>query len=495
MLKINKKIFKIIVYIVLFYLFYCLFNILYFNNIYVSLLIDKNIIDNAPKSINPNKEIYNLISFANSYFEENFRIKLIPTNTTILLFPKNAIIEREIGRPHNEKLIISFRNSDYYVASSQYATSSINLMLPFFDNYETLKWVLIHEICHQFNAIDLKMDSSIMNGSLLTFPCTEYIDGATVTNHKFKLIDNNIKLTLDEKTFEIIRLSKNEYELTNHNLFSYPKDRLMKIITLYEELLPYAREPDRIMHEIGEYYYQIENNYAKAYDYLKRSISVEKSEYYLNHEDNYNKIFIDFCQICFKLNKLDDILFYANKINDTSKYSCDKFRYIALAYFMKKDYKNAIESFNKVLSIDNSITEIWHLLGLSCFELVLKDVWSDPYIEEAKKAFEKNIELSPHDPDPYIYLGMISLGQENEKEAREFFKKASTLNPKILSIEKKDGYATLEIKDVTNSNITINTDFNKINELVDNVTDTKLKNIKKENFIISIKYTDRSNNE
>ena len=85
----------------------------------------------------------------------------------------------------------------------------------------------------------------------------------------------------------------------------------------------------------------------------------------------------------------------------------------------KGDFENAINDFNKALSIDSEFVEIYNDRGASLADL--------GNIEDAIKDYKTAISLKPDIPEPFFNLGIIKQDRGELKEAIEYYTEALNL--------------------------------------------------------------------
>ena len=89
-----------------------------------------------------------------------------------------------------------------------------------------------------------------------------------------------------------------------------------------------------------------------------------------------------------------------------------------------KNWKKAVDAYNKVIN-DDQINEMdFYYLGLS--------YWNLKRYEKAKSCFEKTIELKSDFADAYYRLGFIAEKEKNWEKAQDFYEKTLNTLPNHL---------------------------------------------------------------
>lgn len=404
--------------------FYLCFDFLYYSPVTTNVIIVKDVLDKAPPSVDVRKEIKRYLDFSFDYFLKNFNVKFILKDISVLTIPKNNTFEYKDFKPHNERLTIVFQNGD----GGDYGTSTVGRgkisMIITFHEYsnELHKWILLHEICHQYNTIDLIDDQSVMNGYLYNEVANIVKDGTVAKQSRIKEIDPLKELCLDSRSRDIIQASKRYYALGTDGFANYFFTSSKRIVAHYEALLPNARHQSDVNYKLAGYFYQ-NNDFGMALKYALSSVR------YNDNED------ISVSPPGFMGNlPLDEKYFLLTCI---------------YAYINQRDM--AIDSLEKSIAVNNTNRDRLNILSGLYLGEIPKEVWSGEIVEKLKKVNEKMAELDPKDPNPYFLLSMIYMGQENIEKRDEYFDKLFSLNPSLGKVQKKDGYVSLKIVDATDT--------------------------------------------
>lgn len=403
--------------------FYLCFAFYYFSPVTVSVIIDKNLLDNAPASVNPRQEIDHYLKFASDYFMKNFTIMVEIWNVSVLPLEKNHTFEYKDFRPHHERLAIVFQYGggwDYGV--SKVGAGQINMPITFHDySNELHKWILVHEMCHQYNAIDLINDQSVMNGYPYMEVSNVVEDGTTVRRERLKDMKSLPPLELDVRSREIINISKRYYALGMDGVEKYFNYSWKRIVYLYETMIQEARHQSDENFRIANCYY-MNNDSEKALKYALTAVQKNGNEDGFMPSNFMGNIPLE-----------------------------EKHVLLGNIYFMLKKRDMAIASIEKSLSINNTNFGLLKLLsGLYLEELPSED-WSGEMIQKVIKTNERMIELDPKNVYPYQVLSMVYLGQDNKEKLEEYIRKLLSMNPTLIKIIKKNGYVSLKIVDVTDT--------------------------------------------
>lgn len=388
-----------------------------------NVIIDKNLLDKAPTSMNPRKEIDHYLDFAFNYFMDNFDIKFMVKEISVMDLKKNDVIKYKDFKPHHEKFTIIFNDGQGFDSGiSETGNGHIHLTITFHEySNEMQKWVLVHEISHQFQAIDLINEQSVMNG----YPYFEISniveDGTTVRWARLKEMNQVPQLELDARSRDIINISKSYYAMGIDNLADFSPYSLNQIVDHYDALLPKARHQSDVNYKIA-YCYCKNNKFEQALKYALAAVKengnegvLEPSGYmgYTKLDDKYDLL----GKIYYKLNKRDLL----------------------------------IESLEKSIAINNTNSERLKCLSDLYLDEIHADVWNGELIEKVKKLNEQIIAIDPKNTHPYQVLSMIYMGQDNKEKVGEYLHQLFSMKPTIYIYKKKNGYASIKIIDVTDT--------------------------------------------
>lgn len=409
-------------YLVALFIYFCI-DLYYFPRVSVNVIIDQNLLDNAPASVNPRKEIDHYLDFAFGYFLKNFNIKFKVKDVSVIPMEKNHKFEYKDFKPNNERLTIVFQYSsvsDYAISTGYY--SHTNMLFSFHDySNEAQKWILVHEICHQFNVLDRDEDQSIMDGSCLMTTKSIILDGTNAIAQVIKETSPGLEMHLDQKSCEIIDGSKRNYAKGMTGFDDYPPILAQKIIDCYESVMPTVKYKGDAYFNMANYYYK-HKDYERSLKYAKASVPID--------------------------NCIDSKV-YANFVG---RISLDmKYALLGNVYSAMGKLDMQVGSMEKSLAVNDSNIEYWKLLSSLYLKQIPRELWTGETIDKTKKALEKLIELDPKDTNPYLFLGMIYTGQKNQEKMKEYFLKFFSMHPTIGKVQKKDGYVSLKIEDVTDT--------------------------------------------
>lgn len=408
----------------------------YYTSVSVSVLIDTTLADVPELNVKAKEEIDRWLKFAFDYFKKNFGVKFFVT--TRLDLPFDRVYDFMEVRPKKEKLVIGFRNIAAANGHSHSDSFSVQINTVFTENRDQYPWILIHELCHQFNAIDLRETDSVMNGEQMLTQIRKGQDSELKTENKNRERNSPWFFSLDLQNREIIELSKKEYATTYHMLKDYPVAVIKEIVARYENLLPSAKFPGNVNVDIGYYYNRIQD-YERSLTYYLKSIQLNQyekeienfnSQLVIGQDKKYEAILIN----CRMLNKWDDIILYAARIPDGGGSSPEKYRSLSCAYYSKGVIDLAIGYMKKYLDRKNEDEDMWLFLGCMYLKRVPLLVWMGSDIDRAIEAFTKAMELKPNDWRPYSYLYVIHLGNENKEKAAEYRKKLESMKYNVNSI-------------------------------------------------------------
>ena len=100
------------------------------------------------------------------------------------------------------------------------------------------------------------------------------------------------------------------------------------------------------------------------------------------------------------------------------------YREAGKTFMLRKNWKKAVDAYNKVIN-DDQINEMdFYYLGLS--------YWNLKRYEKAKSCFEKTIELKSDFADAYYRLGFIAEKEKNWEKAQDFYEKTLNTLPNHL---------------------------------------------------------------
>jgi superkiller protein 3 len=94
------------------------------------------------------------------------------------------------------------------------------------------------------------------------------------------------------------------------------------------------------------------------------------------------------------------------------------------SYFDKKDHKNALVCFEKVVEIDPKIVNAWLNMGVICFEI-------GDYLQ-SEICYKRILDINPNNADAYCNIGSIYGIQKNYEQALAFYKKAIEIDPEQI---------------------------------------------------------------
>jgi len=118
---------------------------------------------------------------------------------------------------------------------------------------------------------------------------------------------------------------------------------------------------------------------------------------------------------------IDDLLQENDFILSQNPDNITALEYRALILFNEKQYRDAISTSEKIISIDPSSSFAWYTVGNSWASL--------NNIEKSKEAFQKMAALSPDDPSQYNIQGVAFSRTEMYNDAIRSFKKAIEMYP------------------------------------------------------------------
>lgn len=98
---------------------------------------------------------------------------------------------------------------------------------------------------------------------------------------------------------------------------------------------------------------------------------------------------------------------------------------IAFTYYLKKDYKKAIEIANPLLEREDVFSEIYRLVG-NAYDMCGKK-------EKAIEAYKKGLEKFPDAGKLYHELGIVEMNRGNPSKAVQYYEKGVSVNPKYPS--------------------------------------------------------------
>ncbi len=116
---------------------------------------------------------------------------------------------------------------------------------------------------------------------------------------------------------------------------------------------------------------------------------------------------------------------FKNAIQLYPEYS-DAHGELGLAYYRKKDYKNALASYEKSLAINPNKHSVYSNMGIIYFE-------SQNYAK-AKEVYQKAVEINPRFVDAWRNLGSVYAIEKNFPEAIKKFKEALKYDPNNATI-------------------------------------------------------------
>ena len=170
--------------------------------------------------------------------------------------------------------------------------------------------------------------------------------------------------------------------------------------------LPY---PDRMLAE-GIINFHTGNN-RKSKELLKKYIKEKpdnpESYYYLGN-------------IYLEEKNIEKAIRYLEKAVSL-KQKADYYNDLGYAYFLKGDYKKAIDCYNRAIKIDPNLSVAYYNKALAYRKM--------GNIKEAIKNYSKAIALNPDDPDYYYNLGIAYRLNNEPQKAIHSYKKAIQLDP------------------------------------------------------------------
>jgi len=99
---------------------------------------------------------------------------------------------------------------------------------------------------------------------------------------------------------------------------------------------------------------------------------------------------------------------------------------LGVLYFIKRDYKVAVEHFQQTLSLDENHYSIWNKFGAAVAHLGQNDV--------AQEAYFKALDNKPNYVRAWTNLAMAHSGKRDFKSATNFYLNALSLNPEAHHI-------------------------------------------------------------
>jgi arylsulfatase A-like enzyme/Flp pilus assembly protein TadD len=142
---------------------------------------------------------------------------------------------------------------------------------------------------------------------------------------------------------------------------------------------------------------------------------------------NYN-LLLSYGVLLVKLDKPDEGIAILQKALEIATYDPDVWTHLGIAYWKKKEYSKALESYDKALPLDPHSALLLNNLGTLYFSMALQSKKKED-LSRAVDCFEKAIAMDPEVASAYNGLGgTYKLLGENEK-AISAWKRAVELNP------------------------------------------------------------------
>ena len=150
-------------------------------------------------------------------------------------------------------------------------------------------------------------------------------------------------------------------------------------------------------------------------------------------EDPDNEMALSFLgSIALGNNDLDTALNYFLKavaIKPESGY----YKEIGNIYFDKKQYNNAIESYEKAITIHPGFKEAFFNLGIAYYSLA-EELKAKNELDQAIFYYKKVLEINPNYADVYFKIGVIYQGIGNVQKAVEYYAKTLELVPNSANV-------------------------------------------------------------
>jgi len=174
-----------------------------------------------------------------------------------------------------------------------------------------------------------------------------------------------------------------------------------------------APENARIQHELAVVYRDLKY-YTPSLKHFKRALEIDPDS---------PEVWNDLGTLYLLLKRPDLAIPWFTKAAETITYKTPHFAYnnLGQAYFEKKEYGKAIESYREALSFARDYSLCWNNLG-NAYVAVAQ-------LTEAEKAFKKAIRYDAGYPAPRFHLGKLYLEQKEIKKARQELEEAIRLAP------------------------------------------------------------------
>jgi len=210
---------------------------------------------------------------------------------------------------------------------------------------------------------------------------------------------------------EIKKKALNHFQLGNAYL---REGKYRMALFQYQKAEKGDPENSDIQYSLGFTYFQYFNKYEEAITHLQKAISLKK-----DYSEAYNAL----GYIYLKQEKWNEAINMFEKALLNIFYPTPEMVYINMgwAYFKKKDYIKAIDSYKKATELRTDIPSPYFYLGLLYKEM---NKYKKAIIE-----FKKALKIAPKFPDPHLQLGKIYTELKNHERAKEEFNTVVQLVP------------------------------------------------------------------
>ncbi|MBN3038157.1 MAG: tetratricopeptide repeat protein [Candidatus Omnitrophica bacterium] len=184
-----------------------------------------------------------------------------------------------------------------------------------------------------------------------------------------------------------------------------------KPLPLYERLLKYNPDAERVYNEVGITYGLMEE-YKKAIPYFEKALKLNPA---------YDKAYNNLATSYIKVDRDEEAVALLEKAIKLNPQYAKAYNTLAIAYFDLGRYEDAVKAGKKAIALSPALTEAHNNVGLA-YQAWGKNEEAIPYLEKA-------IRLRPDDAGAYNNLGSAYGGAGRDDKAIEAFKKAIELKP------------------------------------------------------------------
>lgn len=320
------------------------------------------------------------------------------------------------------------------------------LLLRYFQSYESMKFLLLHELCHMFGAVDIEEPGSLMNIS-------------------------KPGLEIDDFTSQVIRL--NRLRLFHMEEFPLPDTQVAEVISIFEKRTRLGRREPAVRQNMAFFYLETRNfsaalnecvylleNYPElkmihntiANIYLRQdrfeeaSSEYEKALCYYPHSPD---IHFNLALAYFKRGLIGEAVSGYRKALDLNPNYPKAHAYLALLYFRQKKIDEAMTECRLALNLCPKYTQALCLYAAIIMEKYNYLSNGDAQYEESARIYSGNssrnillqeakdycleaLSSNTRSAEAHNILGIINAYQDKSKEAELEFLKALEINPSFI---------------------------------------------------------------